>query len=387
MKIAFFSNSYLPYLSGITLSIKILKEELEALGHTIFVVGPKYPGQAQAEPHVLRLPSLPATYPRYRFVFPYSYKIFNRLKKEKIDLIHCHQPFGVGLTALLLARRMGIPFVYTFHTLFSRYVHHAPFIPQRLAKQAVASYLTFFCRQADTVIVPSEMVRRLMVIRKIKKPLAVIPTGLTLGAIKEKKGLGNQKTEIRKRHQIPPQARLLLYAGRLSEEKNIPFLLSAFAAIRTQEKEAYFILVGGGPKEKEYRQLARSLDPHILFAGQRKHAEVLDYYLAADVFLYASTTETQGLVITEAKACGLPVVAVFGGGISDVIEDGIDGYLVFQNQERFVEHVLRLLRNPDLRKEMSIKAEEDAHLRFSSQMVAKKMESVYNSLISKRGEI
>lgn len=381
MKLAFFSNSYLPYLSGITLSIKTLKDELQRLGHTVFVIGPKYPGHTESDPKILRLPSLPATYPGYRFVFPYSPWIFSILKKEKIDLIHAHQPFGVGLAALLLARRMKVPFVYSFHTLFSRYVHHASFVPQRLAKRAVSAYLTFFCQQADTIIVPSEMVRRLLVLRKVRKPIKVIPTGINLDKIKEKKKLGNQRTDVRRRHQLPPDAKILLYSGRLSKEKNIPFLLEAFASIRSQEKNVYFILVGGGPKEKEYRRLAQD---KILFVGQRKPSEVLDYCLAADVFIYASTTETQGLVLTEAKACGLPSVAVFGGGISDVIESGVDGYLVPQNQEKFVEHVLRLLREDGLRREMSIKAEEDAHARFSSVAVAKRMESVYNSLITKK---
>jgi 1,2-diacylglycerol 3-alpha-glucosyltransferase len=378
MKIAFFSNSFLPYLSGITLSIKTLKDELRALGHTVFIVGPRYPGYAETDPQILRLLSLPATYPGYRLVFPYSYRIFSLLKKEKIDLVHAHQPFGVGMAALLLARRMKIPFVYSFHTLFSRYVHHAPFIPQRLAKRAVAAYLTFFCQQADTVIVPSEMVRRLLALRGVKTPVKIIPTGLKLGAIKRKMEIGNWELEIKKKHGIPEKAKILLYSGRLSEEKNVPFLLKAFDAIRAQEKDVYFILVGGGPKEKEYR---RQAPENTIFTGQIEHAEVLGYYLASALFIYASTTETQGLVLTEAKACGLPVVAVFGGGISDVVGNGLDGYLVPRNQGKFVEHVLRLLRNDGLRKEMSIKAEEDAHLRFSSAVVAKRMENVYNSLI------
>jgi glycosyltransferase involved in cell wall biosynthesis len=384
MKVALFSNSYLPYLSGITLSIKTLKDELRHLGHTAYVVGPWYPGLVKTDPKVLRLPSLPATYPGYRFVFPYSPGVFSALKKEQIELIHAHQPFGVGLAALSLARRMKIPFVYSFHTLFSRYVHHAPVIPQRLAKWAVAAYLSFFCRQADTIIVPSEMVRRLLVSRKVRKPIEVIPTGIKLRKIKQRKEAGNHRSNIRKKHQIPPEARILLYSGRLSEEKNVPFLLEAFSFIRQQEANLYFILVGGGPKEKEYR--ARAKEDRVIFTGQIPHAEVLDYYLASDLFIYASITETQGLVLTEAKACRLPVVALFGGGISDVIESGIDGYIVRRDQKAFVEHVLRLLKDDNLRRHMALKAEEDAHNRFSSVAVAKKVESVYNSLITKRGE-
>ena len=386
MRIAFFSNAYLPYLSGITLSIKTLRAELEKLGHTIFVVGPRYPKHKESDPNILRLPSLPATYPGYRFVIPYSFKIFSRLKKENLDLVHAHQPFGVGLAALLFARINKLPFVYTFHTLFPRYVHHVPFIPKGPAKRLLTAYLTFFCRQADTVIVPSEMVRRYLGVLKVNRPIRVVPTGIELAPIRQKKNAGDQRFALCKKHGLPENAKILLYTGRLSEEKNVRFLLKAFGPIEKEAPDAYLILVGGGPKRNEYAALARATSPHIIFTGELKHADVIDYCLGADLFVYASVTETQGLVLTEAKACGLPVVAVFGGGISDVVENGVDGYLVPQNQEKFVEHVIRLLKDPLLRKEMSVRAEEDARARFSSTSVAKTVESVYNSLIeSKKG--
>jgi len=275
---------------------------------------------------------------------------------------------------------MGIPFVYNFHTLFSRYVHNIPLVPQRLARRIVSAYLTFFCNLADTVVVPSEMVRRLLVLRKVKKPIKVVPSGIDLKKIKPKLEIGDWKLEIRKKHGLPEKAKLLLYSGRISKEKNIPFLLKAFPAIRAKEKNTYLLIVGGGPKEKAYQKLAKRLGPNIIFCGQVSHSEILSYYLGADLFVYASKTETQGLVLTEAKACGLPVVAIFGGGLSDVVESGLDGYLLFQNQDNFVEHVLRLLQDGALRREMSIKAVEDAHERFSSTVVANKIESIYNSL-------
>lgn len=378
MKIALFSNSYLPYLSGITISVKMLKDELRALGHTVFVVGPTYPKHKETDPQIFRLPSVPASYPGYRFVWPYSYRAYSRLKKEKVEIAHVHQPFGVGLAALLFARFRGIPIVYSFHTLFSRYVHHAPWVPQRLAKWFIAGYLSWFCNRVDAVIVPSEMVRRLLVLRKVKKTIIVQPTGLKLGLIKQQAGLGTQKAEIRKKYNIPEKAKVLLCSGRLAPEKNIPFLLHAFEAIRAEANDTYLIMVGGGPNEKEYRKLAGG---QVVFTGQIPHAEVIDHCLAADLFVYASTTETQGLVMTEAKACGLPVVALFGGGIADVVENGIDGYLVRRDQKQFIDHVLRLLKNDGLRHKMSLKAIEDAHDRFSSVAVAKNMETVYNSLI------
>jgi len=381
MKVALFSNSYLPYLSGITISVKMLKDEMRALGHTVFVVGPKYPGHEETDPQILRLPSIPATYPGYRLVWPYSYRINNKLKKAKLDLVHTHQPFGVGLAALLFARFRGLPIVYSFHTLFSRYVHHAPYIPQRLAKWFIAGYLTWFCNRVDTVIVPSEMVRRLLVLRKVKTPIVVQPTGLKLGLIKEKAELKTQRAEIRKKYNIPEKAKVLLCSGRLAPEKNIPFLLHAFEAIRAEASNAYLIMVGTGPGEKEYRKLAGN---QVIFTGQIPHAEVLDHCFASDLFVYASTTETQGLVLTEAKSCGLPVVALFGGGIADVVENGLDGYLVRRDQKKFIDHVIRLIKQDELRHQMSLKARADAHERFSSVAVAKNMETVYNLLIQGR---
>jgi glycosyltransferase involved in cell wall biosynthesis len=382
MKLAFFTNSYLPYLSGVTLSVKTLKDELEKLGHTVYIIGPSYPGHKETDPHVLSLPSFLAPYPGYRLVWPYSYKIFKFLRQEKIDLIHAHQPFGVGLTSLVLARRLKVPLVYSFHTLFTRYLHNIPFLPQYFSHRVVTAYLRWFCGQTDTIVVPSTMVRRVLSVWGVKKPVAVIPTGLKLERIKAHRHSGQQSIEIRRQLGLPPTAKLLLYSGRIAPEKNIPFLLQAFDAIRQQEPETWLVLVGGGPKMKEYQQIAGK---QVVFTGQCQPEKLLDYYFAADIFVYSSVTETQGLVLTEAKACGLPVVAVFGGGLADVINNGQDGYLVPQKLESFVSHVLRLLGDPELRRQMGHQGQLDAFERFSSIAVAKEMENTYNSLIQKRG--
>ena len=375
MKLAFFSNSYLPYLSGITISIKTLKEGLEKLGHAVFVVGPKYPSHPASKSPVFRLPSIPAPYPGYRIVWPYSYKIFKSLKKEKIDIIHAHQPFGVGLAALCLARKMKIPFVYSFHTLFSRYLHNFHISPKGLIKWFLVKYLTWFCNQADTVVVGTEMVRRLLVARKVKAKIVVIPTGI-------EPQTSNAKLQDNFKHQTSKRTKTLIYTGRLSKEKNVPFLLEAFPEIEKQEPNIQMILVGGGPIEEEVRQKAKEISSKIVVTGQKSREEVLEYCQGADVFVYASRTETQGLVITEAKACGLPIVAVFSGALVDVVQNGIDGYLVPPNQEKFVGQVVKLLKDSPLRKDMGQKALEDTRNRFSSPSVAKKIETVYNFLIT-----
>ncbi|MFA5839694.1 MAG: glycosyltransferase [Candidatus Margulisiibacteriota bacterium] len=376
MKIAFFSNCYLPYLSGITISIKTLRESLEALGHEVFVVGPEYPNFKETDRHVLRLPSIPAPYPGYRFVFPFSAKVFKQLKEEKIDIIHAHQPFGIGLSALYLSRKLQIPLVYTFHTLFPRYVHNVPFVPSVISKAITVRYLRFFCNQVNAVIAPSTMVKRYLKILGVKKPIEVVPTGVNVGKIQDTR----DKAQILSKHQIPNNSKILLFSGRISEEKNILFLIKAFPSILEKAPGTYLVLCGGGPKEAEYRKFAKQFTDRIIFAGQIPHTELTAYYQAADLFVYSSISETQGLVLCEAKANGLPIVALFGGGLTDVVESGIDGYLVPRNPAIFVEHVVRLLNDDQLRAKMATRAKEDALARFSPKTVANKMISVYQNL-------
>jgi len=371
MRIAFFSNSYLPYLSGVTVSITTLKEDLEKLGHNVFIVCPKYPDHQISRSPIFRLPSIPAPYPGYRLVWPYSYKIFKKLKEEKIDIIHSHQPFGIGLAAMFLARKMKVPFVYSFHTLFSRYVHNIPLLPKRLSKFLISTYLTWFCNQTDTVIVGTKMVRRYLKACGVKTRIEVLPTGVKISP-----------SRLRHYGTTTLPQKNLLYTGRLSKEKNIPFLLEAFQLIELQEPNIQLILVGGGPLEKEIRERANKISPKIIVIGQKSRDEVLEYYHKAEIFVYASRTETQGLVLTEAKACGLPIVAVFSGALADVVQNGTDGYLVPPNHEKFAEQVIKLLKDSALRKGLGGKAAQDAKARFSATSVAKNFETLYNSLIT-----
>jgi glycosyltransferase involved in cell wall biosynthesis len=220
------------------------------------------------------------------------------------------------------------------------------------------------------------MVKRYLKAIGVKKRIEIIPTGVPIEKVESRKS----KVESRKKLGLPIEGKILLFSGRLSNEKNIPFLLNAFPAIQAQYPDVYFVLVGSGPKEKEYRGTTGSQQHRIIFTGQIPHPDIYEYYQAADLFVYASLTETQGLVLSEAKACGLPIVALFAGGLVDVVESGLDGYLIPRNEAAFVEHVVRLLRDDPLRAKMSGRAAADARERFSSIVVAKQMETLYNSL-------
>lgn len=377
MRIAFFADSYKPYLSGVTISAEILVNELRALGHRVYVLAPHYPGHTDTDPDIIRFPSFAGGYPKFRLAIPYVGEI------PAVDIIHSHSPFQAGLLARFVARQRKIPFVYSFHTLFTRYIHYARFVPKALAKMGIIAYLQAFCRGADQIITPSDMAKRVLRAWKIRTPIEIIPSGVELRHYPE--NYAEVRTKLRRKYGIGENEKVLLYAGRISKEKNISFILNAFDRLSSLVRHPSsiaprLVLVGGGPLETGLR---RHHGKNIILTGEINYPEVLLYYFIGDIFVFSSTTETQGMVLAEAKAAGLPVVALFAGGLTGAVRSGIDGYLVRSNLDAFVEHVKRLLGDDSLRHKMSRAAREDARARFSSFTVAKQIETVYNSLIKR----
>jgi len=370
VRIAFFADSYKPYLSGVTNLAEMLVNELRRLGHKVYIFAPRYPNHQDTDPDIFRFPSIAGGYPNFRLALPVVKKI------PRVDLIHSHSPFQAGLLAQFIARRRKVPFVYSFHTLFTRYVHFAKFVPPALAKAGIVAYLKAFCRGADVIIAPSILAKRVLRSWGVNKPIAIIPGGVELQ--KYSTDPARTRSELRQKLGLRATDKVLLYAGRLSPEKNIPFLLKALA--NPKLANAKLVLVGGGPLYKELQN-----DKRVILTGEITYPEVLNYYFIGDLFVFASLTETQGLVLAEAKAAGLPVVALFAGGLTGTVRSGLDGYLVRRDPAAFVEHVERLLTDDGLRTKMSLAACQDARERFSSVVIAKQVETVYNSLIRERG--
>lgn len=368
MRIAFFADSYKPYLSGVTNSTENLVNELRECGHRVFIFAPSYPGHLDTDPDIIRFPSIATSYPNFRLALPY----INRI--PEVDLIHSQSPFQVGMLARYQARKRKIPLVYSFHTLFTRYVHYARFIPEPLSKMGMVAYLRSFCRAAEVIISPSRFSKKVLRTWGISQRIEVVPSGVSLN-LADKAEIRNK---LRESYNIPAESKVLLYVGRISEEKNISFLAKAFQKIKKKEKNIKLILVGGGPLAEKIRQ---QKDPDMIMAGELPYPEALAHYFMGDIFVFSSLTETQGLVLAEAKAAGLPVVALFAGALVGTIRSGFDGYLVNRNMDVFCDHVLRLAKDDWLRIEMGKAAAEDAAERFSSRKVAKQVEAVYNSLI------
>ena len=214
------------------------------------------------------------------------------------------------------------------------------------------------------------MARRVLRAWGVDTPVAVIPSGVELH--KYPADFAAARKQLRQRYGIGEHEKVLLYAGRVSKEKNIPFILNAYSRLATRDTR--LVIVGGGP-------LKVSPGHNVVLTGEISYPEILSYYLIGDIFVFSSTTETQGMVLAEAKAAGLPIVALFAGGLVDSVRSGVDGYLVRRDLNVFVEHVRRLIEDDGLRRQMSQAARADAGERFSSFMVAKRVESVYNSLL------
>jgi len=373
MKIAFFANSYLPYVSGVTVCVSTLTKYLRKAGHEVYLFVPSYPGHKEADPYVFRLPSLPSTYPGFRLTIPVitDPKAYEILKG--VDVIHTHTPFGLGLLGMFLAKRYKKPYVFTFHTLFKHYLHHVPFLPKKLGEIFLSIYLRLFCHGCRLILAPSKKIKEYLRAEKVKSNIAILPGGVDF----ERIDISNSK-KIREGLKLKDSDPLLVYCGRVTKEKNIGFLLRAFMLIQKKNKKAYLIIVGGGPNEEHLKKMAKGLN--VFFVGKKSPSEVFDYFSAADLFVFASKTETQGLVVSEAKAVGLPAVVVDEAGVSESVVNGEDGYLVPEDEQIFADKCLSILLNPELKQTMGEKARLNAINHFSAEKIATELTRIYSGL-------
>ncbi len=387
MKIAVFSESYKPYISGVTRSIEIFEKELLALGHEVYIFAPDYPGHKDNNSRIIRFPSLPTKYPGFRIAVPLS----RLIPDLGFDIVHSNSMFQLGILAMRYARKKNIPFVFTFHTMFTEYLHNVP-LPRAFSVKAVSFLIRSFCNRCGRVIVPTAVTKKYLEGFGVSSPIDVLASGIDMELAGKASACG-----IRKELGISENSLVLVYVGRLSKEKNVEFLLDAFRLVLERSKDLcqppILLIVAGGPLKSLYEQKAVDLgiSKNVVFAGQKPYPEVLDYYKASDLFVFASTTETQGLVVAEAKACGLPAVALDAQGISECIHDGQDGFLVSAaasgNRDallkEFSDRILLLLKDKNLHKAFSLNASKNALAEFSSGVLAKKLELIYN-LVSER---
>jgi len=380
MKIAFFCDSYIPTRNGVAISASSTARLLREMGHEVVIFAPRYQGYEDHDSNIVRFAAspyyrvrdFPVTWP----VLPYiSWPGFVRFKQENFDVVHTHSPFILGTVGARWAQYFGIPVVFTFHTLYHRYIHYAPF-PETVSRPYTLRKVRKYCTYCDHIIAPSHAIARLVQRFNSHVPIDVIPTGVELARFRN-----GDRQAARRQYGIDANAKVLLYVGRLAPEKNLDFMLSSLEPVLKENQQLRLLLVGGGPLLEPLKVLCceLGLQDQVIFSGFVDPAKLKNIYAAGDAFVFASRTETQGVCITEAMAAGLPCVVVGAMGAAEALDDGIEGFIVPPHQSRFAAAVKQLMNDDNLRAKMAKAAEtrsEDYSLRSSSARILKIYESV-----------
>ena len=378
LRIAMFSESYLPRISGVAHSLEAVTVALRAQGHRVLIAAPHYPDYVDHDPDIIRFPSVRLPQERdFPLGVPYSPSAWRRLEREHLDIVHSHSPFLMGAAGARLARQIAVPLVFTHHTLYDEYVHYAPLISPRVSAPAVRAYVKRYANRCAVVVVPSAMVAARLRAHGVQARIEVISTAALEADVADRR----DPASVRTTYGIPPGRPLVVTASRLAREKSIELVLEAFAALRRTHAAA-LLVIGGGPEEESLRSRAEALgiSDDVVFTGLLPHPRTLDCMAAADVFLYASQTETQGLVVVEAMALGLPVVAVRAGGIPDAVRDGETGYLTAPDPAALAARVRLLLEEPARAEAMGRRGREDSAA-FRMSVIAGRLTTLYESLL------
>ncbi len=382
MRIAIFSESWYPYISGVNRSIEIFKMELEKRGHRIFLFVPGSGRINQEDEDIFRFASIPAVFnPGYRLPAPISPRLNRTLKELDVDLIHAQAPMIMGRTAMSSSRRLGLPLVFTHHTLYDLYIHYAGPLAG-LAAPYLNSYVRRFANKCDLVITPTHIVAELLAKRGITAPLKAVSTGVVLEEFED-----CNRSWLCRRLDLSEKETIILCVARLGIEKNIFLLLNSFALINQSLPETRLVLAGLGPLRSKIRPYAESLGlgkKFFLLDQEFSRREMASIYSSADLFLYPSVTETQGIIINEAHAAGLPVVAVGAHGVAEMVEDGVDGLLTDAEAGSLAGAAVKVLTDQELQKHLGEGALQAAR-RINSGRMAEEMISAYRQVLASKG--
>lgn len=348
MRIAIFSDSYTPILNGVSVSIEGLVEALRARKHSVHIFTSAFRGHRDHDPNVYRFPAIRTPFAKgYPLAIPPFYPMLRHFRKHTFDIVHTHTPFTIGFVGLRWAESHSLPVVSTYHTLYEKYMHYVP-LPKRYVRYKLAKHTHYYYNRCAHIIAPSEAAMKSLHRHRVATPITIIPSGNPSPSV-------FSRDEARRRAGVRPDERILLYVGRIAKEKNMSTLFEMAQIVMRERDDVRFILVGDGPHRAECQRIARDLGigDRVKFVGPVPRESVDEYYAAADLFVFSSMTETQGLVIGEAMTFGVPAVAVHGGGASDSIINDENGYVVANNPAQFAETVLRILGNPALHGRLS----------------------------------
>ena len=382
LNILMISDVFFPRVNGVSTSIQTFTESFLAEGHKVTLIAPDYPDKHLAEFPIIRIPSSKLPFdPEDRLMSKRKIsRLLPQLEKQQFDIVHIQTPFVAHYAGVNLAKKLGIPCVVSYHTYFEAYFEkYLPWLPSGLLRKIARKYSASQCNQVNGIISPSSQMLAKLREYGAESQAAVIPTGLKLDQYQH-----DGESSFRSKYNIDEDEQVLLYVGRVAHEKNIPFLIDVFAEIVETNNDVKFVIAGEGPAQKSLQNRVEvlGLEDQVIFVGYLdRETELIDCYQSADIFVFSSETETQGLVLLEAMACNLPVVSVASMGSKDVLIDG-EGCLISKlDTDEFSHKVLSLLTDPDYAKQLA-EAGKRYVGQWSTEDKSKELQNFYHATIS-----
>lgn len=393
MRIGLFTDSYPPYINGVSTSVAMLKKALEKKGHIVYVVtvsnnALKY--EYDIENRIVKVPGIPVGIYDYRLSRIYPLTMINTMKSWNLDVIHSHTEFGIGILARLLAKQFDIPLVHTYHTLYEDYTHYITHGYFDKSSKKIVEYLTkFYCdKTANELIVPTNKIYKLFKEKyEFKKNIHIVPTGIEVDRFYTENVDKSYVQALRKKLKLQKKDFVILFVGRLAAEKNVEFLLNAEKKLMAKYKNIKLLIVGDGPDKEHYEEMARDLNisSNVIFNGKAAWEEMPFYYHCANVFATASTTETQGLTVIEAMAASVVPLCIKDESFLGTVTHELNG-LIFNDEDEFVNQVLTLYKDNALLQKYNNQARIQAEHCSSTSYAERVLEVYKRAILDKKAE-
>lgn len=388
MRVGIFTDSYPPYINGVSTSIVMLQKALEKKGHQVFIVtvnDKDHSYKYENENKIIRVPGIPVGIYDYRMTSIYPVRIINKIKKWNLDVIHSQTEFGIGTFARLVAKQFNIPLIHTYHTLYEDYVHYITKGHFNKPSKKVVEYLTkFYCdKTATELIVPTKKIYNLFKGKyKYERNIHIVPTGIDTERFHREKVSKEDVNKLKKQLDIHDEDFNILFVGRLGKEKSIDLLIESQYSLIKKYPFCKLIIIGAGPDQPHFEKMISKLklSNNVKLVGKVPWDEIPKYYALGSVFATASRTETQGLTVIEAMAASIPVVAADDDSFKEIVVDDLNGYL-FKNKKQYRKIMEDLIKDKKktsyLGKQARISSED-----YSSDLFAERILRVYKSALN-----
>ena len=389
MRIGIFTETYCPYISGLVTNEVMLKKALEKQGHEVYVVTANLESfhyDYDEKERVLRIPGIPTGIYDSRLTSIYPIKAINKIKSWNLDVIHSQTEFAIGSFARLFAKQFNIPIVHTYHTMYEDYVHYITKGHFNKSSKKIVEYLTkFYCDKTITeLIVPTKKAYDLFKRKyNVERNIHIIPTGIEIERFYKENVDSKKLSDLKRKYKIKKGEFVLIFVGRIAEEKNIPFIIDVMAGL--MKKNIKLLIIGDGPDKEKYEKYTSDIGAdNVIFTGKVPWDDIPVYYSLGTAFISASTTETQGLTIIEAMASSLPALCIDDESFNGTVVNDLNGFL-FTDKKTCAEVILKLYDNKKLTSYLSNGARMSAE-KHSSRYFAEQVLDVYLKAIRKKKE-